>query len=264
MSNNMFDLFKKSPVLDEPSVEWLFEVYNWVLKNFDSDVFYNEVALVTPSNEHFPGRENSVDGMAQLIFNQVKNHAGLGHWPCRLIDQADEDCELPPTELVKILGSLWGAAGESADENAAVARLLITYDANLVGNPEALIASYAQQLAHHMGTMVQDEVPGGIHNWLHMTEVIGVMLGFGTMFANTALIVKSGGCGGCRSGANRASALGEADITYAFAIFCVLKGISASEAAPHLKSSLRGLFKRAVKDVIERQEMLSHVPGYKG
>ncbi len=259
----MFDLFKRSPVLDEPSIEWLFEVYSWVLNNFGSDVFYNEVILVTPSNEHFPGRENSVEGMAQLIFDQVRNHAGLGHWPCRLIDEANEDCELPPTELVTILGSLWGSNGAGVENSAGIARLLITYDANLIGNPEALIAAYAQQLAHHMGTMVKNEVPGGIQNWLHMTEVLAVMLGFGTMFANTALVVKKSGCGGCRSGANRANALGESDITYAFAIFCVLKGISAGEAAPHLKSSLRALFKRAVKDVMGRQAMLSSIPGYK-
>ncbi len=258
----MFDLFKKSPVLDEPSITWLFETYRWALRNFGSDVFYDEVVLVTPSNKHFPGRENSVEGMAQLIFDQVRNHAGLSHWPCRLIDQVNEDCEMPPTELVAIHGSLWGSAGKVVDSDAAVERLLIVYDAGLVGNPEVLIASYAQQLAHHMGTMVKDEVPGGIGNWLHMTEVLAVMLGFGTMFANTALVVKTG-CGGCRSGATRANALGEPDITYAFAIFCVLKGIPVVEVAPHLKSSLRRLFKRAVKDVKSRHEMLETIPGYK-
>ncbi|MCF6281904.1 MAG: hypothetical protein L3J28_06775 [Candidatus Polarisedimenticolaceae bacterium] len=259
----MFDLFKKSPVLDEPSIEWLFEIYTWALRNLGADVFYNETLLVTPSNAHFPGRENSHQGMAQLIFDQVREHAGLAHWPCRLIDEAAQDCEMPPKGKVTIHGSLWGSDGKLIDNNADVERLLFTYDANLVGNPEALIASYAQQLAHHMGTMIKDELPGGVENWLHMTEVLAVMLGFGAMFANTALVVKKSGCGGC-SGANRANVLGEPDITYALAIFCVLKGIPVAEAAPHLKSSLRGLFKRAVKDVMGRQEMLKTIPGYKG
>ena len=257
----MFDLFKKSAVLDEPSIAWLFDIYTWTLQHFDADVFYDEVILVTPSNAHFPGRENSVEGMAQLIFDQVRNHAGLAHWPCRLIEVTDQDSELPPKSPVTIRGSLWGSGGESIGGEGE--QLLITYDASLVANPEALIAYYAQQLAHHMGSMVQEELPGGHENWLHMTEVLAVMLGFGTMFANTALVVKTG-CGGCRSAANRSNALGESDITYALAIFCVLKGISAKEAAPHLKSSLRGHFKRAVKDVMGRQEMLSRVPGYKG
>lgn len=258
----MLDLFKKKPLLDEPTIEWLFDVYAWALRNFDAGVFYNEIILVTPSNAHFPGRENNVHGMADLIFGQVKNHAGLGHWPCRLVDDDEADCELPPKSPVAIMGALWGAGGRLADPVNAIERLPITYDPDLLNNPEALIASYAQQLAHHMGTMVEEAPPGGRENWLHMTEVLAVMLGFGAMFANTALIVKTG-CGGCRSAANRSNFLGQFDITYALAIFCVLKGVPAKEAVSHLKSSLRSYFKSAVKDVLKRQEALSMIPGNK-
>ena len=77
-----FGLIKNKPILDEDSAEWLFELYAWALKNFDARVFYHETILVVPSNEFFPGRENSIDGMARLIFEKVREYAGLKHWCC--------------------------------------------------------------------------------------------------------------------------------------------------------------------------------------
>jgi hypothetical protein len=255
----MFNLFKKTELLDEPTIEWLFDIYAWALRNLDAAVFYNEVILVTPSNNHFPGRESSLQGMAELIFEQVKQHAGLSHWPCQLIDVHQTDGTMQPKSPVAIHGAMWGSAGCTLEENGGAERLPIAYDPALVSNPEALIAYIAQQLAHQMASMIEEAPPGGHENWLHLTEVLAVMLGFGLMFANTALIVKTG-CGGCGSLANRNNALGQFDITYALAIFCVAKGIPAKQVIAHLKSSLRGYFKRAVKDVQQRQQALARLP----
>ena len=78
------DFFKTSPVLDEESVKWQFELYEWALQNFNADIFFNQSVLVEPTNKFFPGNADSSEDMAQLIFDKVKEYAAIKHWPCRI------------------------------------------------------------------------------------------------------------------------------------------------------------------------------------
>ena len=87
----MFSKFlKPKALLDEETTLWLFDTFAWALRNLEARVFYDETILVTPSNQHFPGRENSAHGMANLIFSQVKEFAGLKHWPTKLTNIAED------------------------------------------------------------------------------------------------------------------------------------------------------------------------------
>ena len=43
--------------------------------------------------------------------------------------------------------------------------------------------------------------------------------------------------------------LSEAEATYALALFCLLKDVPDSEVKPHLKSHLRGVYRKSVKDI---------------
>jgi hypothetical protein len=242
----MFGLFKKRELIDEPSRQWLFDVYAWALRNFGSDVFYQHTILVTPTEAHFPGRADSLHGMAQLVFEQVKRHAGLAHWPTRLVAGAFDPDVRPRLELSGAIRGPRGVAPGAVDEARC---LTLTYEPNMVGNPEALIATYAHTFAHFMASLAAEEPPGGRENWPQVTEVLAVFMGFGLMVANTAYQAPKGGCGGCRAGAERTGALSQYDLTYALALFCSLKGIPNRDVLPHLKSSLRGFFKDAVKEI---------------
>ena len=89
--------------------------------------------------------------------------------------------------------------------------------------------------------------------------MLAVYLGFGLMFANSAFTFR-GGCGSCYNpNANRDAYLSEQEATYALAIFCVLKEIPNSMVTGHLKSHLRGFFKRAVKEISQEGETLSQL-----
>ena len=93
-------LLKPKTCLDEETTLWLFDTFAWALRNLDAGVFYDETILVTPSNHHFPGTENSAYGMANLIFSQVKEYAGLRHWPTKLTNIAGgRPSELPRIEI---------------------------------------------------------------------------------------------------------------------------------------------------------------------
>jgi hypothetical protein len=254
----LLNLFARSPVLDEASAQWLFESYAWALKHFDAAVFYHETLLVRPSNEYFPGSENSVHGMANLIFQQVLRYAGMAHWPCRLADP--QTCHSVAQPTVHLVGALRGSRGKMPPQELQQAPLIIPYDPQLVGNPEAIIAGFAHSLAHYLGTTASEEPPGGAHNWPQVTEVLAVFMGFGLMMANSAFNFRPRSCGGCgTNSAERSSFLSQYDVTYALAIFCALKDIADKDVLRALKKSLRPYYKQAVKEVRGRAQTLAEL-----
>ncbi len=251
----MLGLLQREPLLDEPTVEWLFAVYAWALRHFDADEFRRRTPLVLPNERFFPGRAESPAAMAELIFGHVRSYAGMGHWPCRLID--NRSCELLPPPQVRISGALRGPQGIVEDAVPDEQRLPVAYDPELVRNPEAMIAGFAHALAHYLGTLAREPVPGGEESWPHATEVLAIFLGFGLMFANSAFNVRIPRCGACAPPPkDRSAFLSQYQSAYALAIFCVLKQIPAGDAARHLKKPLRGYFKRAMKDVAGRTGLL--------
>ncbi len=257
----MFSRFFKSEHLpDDDTVDWLFDVFEWSLVNFDADVFFNETVLVSPTNEHFPGTQSDTHGMASQIFTQVKEHAGLKHWPTEVIDRTV--CPALKAPTVAIEGALRGEGGIVSQDVAPEHRLIVPYDAGQLTDPEVMISTYAHTLAHYLGGMAKTDPPGGMDNWPFVTEVLAVFMGFGVVFANSALKFK-GGCGSCAGNfVDRDSYLSQYDVTYALAIFCSIKGIPAKVATRHLKKSLRGFYGQALKNVTTHREALDRLKGY--
>ena len=250
-------LIKPKACLDEDSTLWLFDTFAWALRNLDARVFYAETILVTPSDQHFPGTVTSADGMANLIFNQVKEHAGVRHWPTDLKSIAEGRPVKSPK--IEIEGALRGSKG-IMPAGEVVHRLPVRYDPHQLRNPEVLIADYAHLLAHYLGSMSKEAPPGGVENWPHITEVVAVFMGFGLMMANSANTAKVRSCGSCSGPAvERSNALSQYDITYALAIFCCLKEIPSKEVLVYLKKTLRPFYKKAAREVVRKTEELNRI-----
>ena len=248
--------FKPAQLLDETSINWMFDTFAWALRHFDADVFFNETILVTPSNEHFPGQESSAEGMAGLIFGRTKVYAGMQHWPFRLVDGHSVE-EIMPVQP-QIEGPIRGQAGVLASPIDDSLKMVIPYYQDQLKDPEVVIANFAHNLAHYLGTTASEAPPGGEENWPHVTELLAVFMGFGLMMANSANTAKIRSCSSCSGPAiERENYLSQFDITYALAIFCTVKGISLNLASKNLKSSLRPFFRRAMKDVKARKSQLS-------
>ena len=256
-----FGFFKKTALLDDASVLWMFDSFAWAMQNFDANVFYQEAILVNPSNEHFPGKENSAEAMAALIFEKVKEYGGLQHWPFRLVDEESlTNLDVPN---IAIEGVLRGSAGTSPAVQQQQ-QYVVPANLALLRDPEVLIATYAHSLSHYLGSKAQQAPPGGIENWPHVTELLSVFLGFGLIMANTAHTVKIRSCGSCSGpSVERTNFLSQYDMTYALAIFCNIKNIPANDALQHLKKSLRPFFKKAVKDVNGRSAQLELLLEYR-
>jgi hypothetical protein len=152
------------------------------------------------------------------------------------------------------------AVPDSVALDDTLAAIPVAYDPNQVMNPEAIIATFAHTLSHHLATTAGEVPPGGEQNWPQATELLAVFMGFGLMFANSAFTFQKGGCGSCGSTATaRHAYLSQYDITYALALFTVLKGIPGKQVASHLKSSLRSFYKKALRDVAGRTDDLARL-----
>lgn len=254
--------FKPTRLLDEMSVQWMFDTFLWAMQNFDAEVFFNESILVTPDNEHFPGSESSAEAMANLIFDNVKTYSGMQHWPCRLVDESTE--EIKATPRIEIDGPARGAAVAIPASVEDSQKLVIMYRQEYLKDPEVLIANFAHTLAHYLGTTSKVPPPGGEENWPHVTELLSVFMGFGVMMANSANTAKIRSCSSCSGPAvERENYLSEYDITYALAIFCHLKDVPTNQVVKQLKSSLRSFYKKAAKEVMGRKLEISHLLEFK-
>jgi len=250
----MLGFFKNTALLDEDTTDWLFDVYAWALRHFDSEVFYQETLLVTPTNQHFPGEGGGSD-KARFIFEKVKVYAGLGHWPCELV--TDESFVSPSVPILADTVGLRGSTGITPVIGEDSPSFPVPYDPALIARPEALIASYAHTLSHYLGSTCQEPPPGGKENWPQVTEVLAVFMGFGLMFANSAYVSSIRSCGSCQTPtANRPVFLSQYELVYSLAIFSVLKGIPNKEVTPYLKKTLHTFYKKAVKNVTARKQVL--------
>ncbi|MBW6477046.1 MAG: hypothetical protein K0A95_08240 [Chromatiales bacterium] len=244
----MFRWLQAKPLLDEATRQWLFDLYAWALRHFDAEVFYTHTPLVAPNGQFFPGRADNPQAMAELILGHVQRHAALGHWPCRAVDY--RQCSTQPAARLLIDGALRQPGAEPGQHIAEEQALLLQYDPAMLNNPEAMIASYAHTLAHYLASLAPEPPPGGEQNWPHATEVLAVFLGFGVIMANSTGNVRIPRCGSCAPPpVDRQAWLSQYDISYALAIFCVLKGIPVKQASAQLKPALRPWFKRAYREI---------------
>jgi hypothetical protein len=247
-----FGFNKQQALLEEESVLWMFDVFDWALRNIGSQKFQHEIKLIFPNNEYFPGRVESAEGMAALIFSQVKQYAGIASLPCELVNEEGVVCAMPADANTTELAPTAGAEA-----------LRFIYATHTLNDPEVLIASYAHQIAYHIVNTANERPPGGEENLPHAAELVATVLGFGVVIANTANTQKIRSCGSCSGPAvERESFLSQYDLTYALAIFSTLKRLPVQNAHQHLKKSLRSFYKKSVKELSNHQQINSLLGTY--
>jgi len=247
----VFGLFKKSPLLDESSIDWLYDGYAWSLKQFGSEYFYQKTILVEPTDSHFPGKANDPQSMAELILDKVQQYAGVSAWPCRLLDHKQVSLDI--NQLPGLPEVLDTNRDNPNDSNA----LVLLYEPMQVRKPEVMIANFSHLIAHHMGYLASEKPPCDDDQWFHMAELVAIFMGFGLMLANTASPYRGGGCARCVSPLlERTGHLSEDEVAYALAIFSVLKSIDDKTVIKHLKKSLIPLYKRAIGEIKSNETRL--------
>ena len=242
----MLNLFQNKPLLDEDATQWLFDAYAWALSNFGSNFFHQATILVTPTSKHFPSVVNSRDSMVSTVFEQVTSYAGMQNWPFRLVELSPDFIPEFPSSIT-FNGAPRGPAASLSLEGE-VKELAVTYTPDQTKDPGILTSLFALNLAGYLSRATNESPPGDEELRGHITDLLAIFMGFGLFLANNAVMVRSG-CSGCGKSVQSMGLLSEDEMTYALALFCVLKKIPNQEVLPHLKSPLRPLFKKAVKEI---------------
>ncbi len=171
-------LFGPSPPIDRDEFEWLLACFAWIDRTLGKRDGVDGFApqLVLPDD---PGLKSA--STASDLFVAVKRAAGLESWECRL-EKGAAQRERVDTGLATGLFSQSSALGTfSVEGNTPVIR----YDPALLRQPDALVATFAHELAHlviHSLGMP----PGGEALEEHATDCMAVYLGFGIFLANSA------------------------------------------------------------------------------
>lgn len=235
-------LFRPKPLIDQDSADWLKRHFDWILDNIDPGFFHQHGQLVLPTNDFFPGRADSHQAMAQLLLTKTQEYAGLAHWPVQLLDPSQGVIEPPSQQIPRLPGQ------QHAYDTAVTAQyqpLQVTFNPAQVNDPQAMISSFAQTLAHAL--LQQQPLPEHLNEEQYplLVELVTIYLGFGIPVANSAFVF-AGGCGGCgKRAAQRQAFLSQDEALFGLALFCHQLQLDDNRVNPHLKPHLKKFYKRA-------------------
>lgn len=256
----MLSFFKPKPVLEQASIDWLFDSFAWALRNANAEYFFNKSELVLPTNAFFPQRATSPEEMVKSVFEQVLNQTGLKEWPFSLV--APQNYQAPTQVSVALRGPVRSEGSVISDFSIQASRIPMSFRPQQLKQPEGLVADFAQGFSHYMAQNFSELPPGGEEYWPQATELLAVFMGFGVMFANSAYTFR-GSCARCYDpSAVRSAAINELEIVYALALFNVLKSVPKKDVLPFLKKHLRSHYKRCIADINTRKEELGRLQSY--
>lgn len=251
----MLSWFKASPVVQEEAEDNLFSLFEWALSHFDRKRFFENTVLVLPNSASFPDKANNEVEMAMAIYRRVLGYAGLSHWPFVLVSQENFQPTQPP-----VLGLNYQDRSSMEGANTLASRstpLMLSYSPVMMKKkPMDLVASMSNLVAQHYLIQSQQVPPTGPETFNAAAEVISIFMGFGVFEVNSAYTFR-GSCASCYDPrATRSAALSESEAVFGLAIYLSLKKQPVSEALPHLKSHLRPLLKKAMKQVQSNSDRL--------
>jgi len=245
----MLGLFRSRLPIDRDEYDWLLAVFAWLVQRVDRDKAYRAARTILPSSDFFPPSRLEGHARAVELFEQVRAHAEMESWPCRLVaGEAERETRIAPGHALKHENSPPGGTfGHDGSD------YVITYNPSAVARPADLVATFAHELSHYLIHADGSMPPGGAELEEHATDVTAVFLGFGVFMANGAKNFAQFQ-NEAESGweMRRLGYLSEEALTAALAIFVRMAGEDAGAAEAALKDYLRGVFRGTLK-VLDRE-----------
>lgn len=248
----------KTKLVDADVADWQLEGYEWLILNSALHVGLDAETLWLPIPDHFgkPNAELTGKSLANFIFDTIVRQMCFGAHAIKLTPAVERKSGF--------LGgsSILEAEGQSAcgryiqtEVNGAI-REEITYDVDLVKQPQNLIATLAHELCHalHSRTRIPLDIEPELYELF--TDLTAVYMGYGVFLANSRFSFESNSVGWQARGAGY---LPEADIVFATAIFMAIKEIPMDRAKTHLKPKLYKQLGKAFKQLENYSEDISRL-----
>jgi hypothetical protein len=190
--------------------------------------------LVLPNGEFFPDRFDGSPPAVAALMARIQGHAGLGDLPVELSILTPEGEE---AAKVSCSSGACGGGGKVDFELERVVRrddgsYAVAIGAGEIRSPVVLTTSMVRAVScmfmteadAYRGTLAVDREP--------LTDLAGVMLGFGVLLANGSYLYMKG-CSGVS--VHSATRMPVDEITVALGLFCRLFDVSERAAARHLE-----------------------------
>ncbi len=247
------------PMVDAEASDWILRTFRWALDQFGADYFFGRTILVTPTRDHFPEQPKDPRERAAALFSRVQGFAGLQNWPCQLV--AQEPDVNPVVDAVTVLQNApQSPAGTFVVTGNEQAGVEITYNPAQIERPQALVATFAHELAHYLGHTAKSPPPGGEKNREYATDLLAVFMGFGLFLANSAVSFNQFTGVNSQGWSTRTLGyLSEFELVYCLAVFCELKDLGREQVKPHLKEWLLPVYDDALKDLATKAGVLAEM-----
>jgi hypothetical protein len=230
--------------IDRDELDFQLATFKWLSEQFGP---VGDRPLILPSPEFFPPGVSGVQAAVNDLFERVRGYAGMTDWPCRLESgDTDRGFDLGGGNFIKHGGGNAPCGTFRVEETLAGRAGVISWNPGMAHDRAGLAATFAHELGHYLMATAAADPPGGwdLHE-LH-TDLAAVYLGFGVLLANNARSFEhfaTASSAGWRSSLK--GYLSEQALVVATCIFQRLAGREPAEAAPWLKSYLRGVLKKA-------------------
>lgn len=237
-------IWKRALVSDEIA-DWVTDRFSWLVTTLGPKTFFEHTKLVLPTRSFFKTGGGTDEATASAIFDEVRAHMGVDHWPVRLtpLGTVSDDFGAATYETSQVAGTFY-----TPQDGPAV----ITYRPGLMRTPKAFIGTLAHELAHYILAPHVHTAPGGEEEHELLTDLTVIYAGLGVIDLQGARDV---GWKGYLTSDTRA---------YALATFLRLKDLDPELATPFLDTYLKGRMKRALKQRDERADELVILKGLRG
>ncbi|QHQ35094.1 hypothetical protein [Algicella marina] len=235
-------MFWRRSLVSEEIADWVTDRFGWLVTTLGPATFFEHTKLVLPTRSFFATGSGSDEATASAIFDEVRTHMGVNHWPVRLVPlgTVGEDFGAATYETSQIAGTFY-----TPEDGPAV----ITYRPGLMRTPKAFIGTLAHELAHYILAPHVHHAPGGEEEHELLTDLTVIYAGMGVIDIQGARDV--GWQGYLRSDTR----------AYALATFLRLKDVDPDVAMPFLDTYLQRRLKRALAQRDERADELVLLKG---
>ena len=203
------------PFLDATRRDWQFAAFAWLLRHTGGIAKFADTTLVLPTPEHFPASGMQGQAGVSALFRRVRDHAGMADWPCSV--EAESAVEAGRHRGLPVLRYSEGH------------------------EPDALVATFARELARLLVETFDEPPPGGAPLHEPAIDVAAVFMGFGVFLANSAI-------------AGPRYELNEGELAHALAMFCLLRELDPRSIDAHLNPHLRKHVRLATRDLARQRE----------
>lgn len=221
-------MLRRNRLVDENTAEWVSSRFEWLISTLGPEAFFTHTQLLLPTRRYFETSLTDSQDSAGRLFDEIRKHMGIHHWPVRLVPRAAIGKTRDPRSYMRT--AVAGSFYQPDSDGPAV----ITYNPRLAKFKSAFIGTMAHELAHYILAPHVSTAPGGEAEHEMLTDLAVIYAGFGVVDLQGAADIGWRGY------------LGRDARTFALATFLRIKGIDPLAAETFLDPGLTRRLRRAV------------------